>query len=119
MKKENEKVYHSWKEIVRQRKALVKGQAILEATLMAGFKELVEEFGEDNRLYTFDACSEWGAELADSPIDRVEISCGNVCFVLNENTNDYKWFAAFAIEDLYDFYLDLVDYFQNKEDDEK
>ena len=119
MKKENEKVYHSWKEIVRQRKALIKGQAILEATLMAGFKELVEEFGEDNRLYTFDACSEWGAELAGSTIDRVEISCGDVCFVFNENTNDYKWFAGFAIEDLYDFYLDLVDYFQNKEDDEE
>lgn len=118
MKKDNEKVYRSWKEIVRQRKALVKMQSILDATIVNGFNELIEEFGEDGELYTFGACSEWGASLAGSTIDKIVISCGEICVVFNENTNDNKRLNGFATEDLYDFYIDLVDYFQNKEDDD-
>jgi len=76
------------------------------------FASLVSKFGKDNELYTFDTCSNFGIELADSTIDKIELIFGfdditNVMFYFNENTGDCCSIDRFNEDELLDFYKEL------------
>ena len=72
------------------------------------FIALVEDKGIDGELFTFDLCSMYGFELANSTIDKIVVCDEDVLFYYNENTNDYDSIEAFQTEELAEFYDNLV-----------
>lgn len=86
------------------------------------FAELIKKYGNDNRLYTFEICGDYGHELEGSTIDAITIEGNDIIFYYNENTGDYdnitafkpenleKWYKAVKLElDLDGLQYDLVD----------
>ncbi len=81
----------------------------MKEELKEKFINLIRTFGHKNEMQTFSYCSEYGFDLAGSTIDRIQI-IGNdsgLCFVYNENTNDYDTDSAFTDSQLEDFFTNL------------
>jgi len=76
------------------------------------FIALVNNYGKDNELYTFEICSNYGVELANSTIDKIVIVGTDVLFYYNENTGDYDLLEAFKDKDLLDFYNGIITTFE-------
>ena len=72
------------------------------------FIVLVADKGFRGELFTFDLCSMYGLELANSTIDRIVVCDEDVLFYYNENTNDYDVYQNFEIGDLAQFFDELV-----------
>ena len=72
------------------------------------FIVLVADKGFGGELFTFDLCSMYGFELANSTIDKIVVCDEDVLFYYNENTNDYDSIEAFQTEELAEFYDNLV-----------
>lgn len=72
------------------------------------FIVLVADKGFRGELFTFDLCSMYGLELANSTIDKIVVCDEDVLFYYNENTNDYDSIEAFKTEELAEFYDNLV-----------
>lgn len=80
--------------------------------------------GECYTLETFNICSNYGVELAQSTIDKIEYDEHNdkVFFFYNENTNDFDEIEHFKVADLKDFYeciefnLGMAEIFKECED---
>ena len=75
--------------------------------LKGKFIVLVNKYGCNNELDTFDYCSEYGCSLADSTIDKIAVEGDKLMFYYNENTNDCEDFNEFFVSDLNKFYNDL------------
>ena len=72
------------------------------------FIVLVADKGFGGELFTFDLCSMYGLELANSTIDKIVVCDEDVLFYYNENTNDYDTYQHFEIGDLAQFFDELV-----------
>lgn len=79
------------------------------------FIVLVADKGLDGELFTFDLCSMYGFELANSTIDKIVVCDEDVLFYYNENTNDYDSIKAFQTGDLAEFYDNLVEAIEDDE----
>lgn len=77
-------------------------------SLYKDYVALVENKGYKNELEIFDLCSEYDLSLADSTIDKIEVTDNNIFFYYNENTNDYDVYQHFEIGDLAQFFDELV-----------
>ena len=80
----------------------------LSDSLYKDYVALVDDKGYKNELTTFGLCSEYGLSLADSTIDKIEVTDNNIFFYYNENTNDCDTYQYFEIEDLAQFFDGLV-----------
>lgn len=74
------------------------------------FLSLVDDFGFDNQLLTFEACSKNGLSLDGSTIDCIQVDDSeNVIFVFNMNNHDdAENLCCFTPEGLTAFYRELV-----------
>lgn len=71
------------------------------------FKELIKEYGDGQRLFTFDACSDGGAEIDNSTIDEIVTNGDDIIFFYNVNEKDYCYAESFSIDELENFYEQL------------
>ena len=79
------------------------------------FIALVADKGIGDELSTFDLCSMYGFELANSTIDKIVVCDDDVLFYYNENTNDYDGIDAFQVGELAEFYDNLVEAIEDNE----
>ena len=79
------------------------------------FIALIADKGIGDELSTFDLCSMYGFELANSTIDKIVVCGDDVLFYYNENTNDYDGIDAFQVGELAEFYDNLVEAIEDNE----
>lgn len=74
------------------------------------FVRLIDRFGINNELFTFNYCSEKGIDLGGSTIDKIVYIPQNeeLLFYYNENTNDYESFESLPKTDVRKFYNELA-----------
>lgn len=79
-----------------------------KTSLQDKFKKLVNDYGKDGELATFEYCSDYGVECDGSTIDKIVVDGDNVYLYYNENTNDYVSIADVEYTELNLFYCELL-----------
>ena len=88
----------------------------MKAETRAKFINLIDAYGEDDELYTFEACSNNGIGLDGSTIDKIDIRAdGQLIFVFNENENDFAMESEFSESGLEEFANGLEEVFYEEE----
>lgn len=88
------------------------------ANVLNRLAELIQKYGEENTLFTFDFCSQTGCELQNSTIDEIQYSpMGNDFLIMfNANTKDWAMIDNFSTEELYHFVNQLEIWLKEEED---
>lgn len=102
----------------------VKKEKLTKANIIDAYKKLFDTMGYDNdssgfddTIDTFYLCSEYGFELDNSTIDKIELTQdGRVYFYYNQNTNDLDPIEHFSFRALKQFYNALIDAWNEEEE---
>lgn len=93
-----------------------KKEKLTKVNIVEAYKNLFNVMGHDDTIYTFELCSNYGFELNNSTIDKIELTRdGRLYFYYNQNTNDLDPIERFSFRDLKAFYNGLVDAWNEEE----
>ena len=110
----------------RNKAMKIQKEKLTKENVVDAYKNLFYYMGRDNNfsgyndtIDTFNLCSEYGFELNNSTIDKIELTLNNrVYFYYNQNTNDLDPIEAFSFKDLKSFYNNLVDAWNEEEEND-